>query len=76
MMYVVLTKNFYLDDSNKLIAVRLISAFWAEKTFYSFFLEMVYVEIMKNIHLTDSNEVITVGLISAYWAQKCLIPTF
>ena len=57
------------------MAVRLISAFWAEKTFDSFFVDMVYVEFMKNIHLTDSNEVMVVRLISAYSAQERLIPT-
>ena len=31
MMYVEFMKNFYLVDSNKLMAVRLISASWAQK---------------------------------------------
>ena len=38
MMYVVFMKNFHLACSNKLMAVGLISAFWAQKrlipTFY------------------------------------------
>ena len=30
-MYVELMKNFFLADSSELMAVRLISAFWAQK---------------------------------------------
>ena len=33
MMYAELMKNFFLADSSELMAVRLISAFWAEKRF-------------------------------------------
>ena len=58
------------------MAVRLISAFWAQKTFDSHFLDMVYVEFMKNIHLADSNEVMVVRLISAYSAKKRLFLLF
>ena len=43
-------KNFYLDDSNKLMAVWLISAFWAQKAFDSYFIDMVYVDFMKNTY--------------------------
>ena len=77
MMYVEFMKNFYLVDSNKLMAVRLISAFWAQKTFDSNFLDMVYVELMKNIRHSDSNEAMVVSrLFSGYSAKERLIPTF
>ena len=75
MMYVELMKNFNLDDSNKLMAVRLISAFWAQKMFDSYFLGMMYVEFMRNFYLTDWNKLRAVILISAFWAKKRLIPT-
>ena len=75
MMYVELMKNFLLTDSGELFAVRLISASWAQKTFYSYFLDMMYLELMKNFHLADSSELLAVRLISASWAQKRLIPT-
>ena len=54
-------KNFNLDDWNKLMAVRLISAFWSQKTIDSYFLDIVYVEFIKNFHLADSNEVMGVS---------------
>ena len=53
MMYVEFTKNLYLANSNKLIAVWLISASPAQKTFDSYFLDVVYVEFMKNFNLAD-----------------------
>ena len=52
-MYVEFTKNLYLANSNKLIAVRLISATSAQKTFDSSFLDILYVEFMKNFKLAD-----------------------
>ena len=81
-MYVELMKNFLLADSKELMAVRLISPFWAHfallspKTFHSYFLDMMYVEFMKNFLLVDSSELMAVRLISASWAQKRLIPIF
>ena len=48
MMYVELMKNFLFADSREVKAVKLISAFWAKKTFVSYFLDMMYVELMKN----------------------------
>ena len=69
-------KNFLPADSSELLAVRLISASWSQKTFDSYFLEMMYIELMKNFLLADSRELIAVRLISACWAQKRLIPTF
>ena len=68
MMYVVFMKNFHLAWWNKLMAVRLISVFWAQKRLIPTF--------MKNFHLACSNKLMAVGLISAFWAQKRLIPTF
>ena len=59
MVYAEFMKKFHLADSNEVMAVRLISASSATKTFHSYFLDMVYVEIMKNFHLADSSEVIT-----------------
>ena len=46
-MYVEFMKNFNLVDSNKLIAVRLISAFWAPKTFDPYFVHMMYIDFIK-----------------------------
>ena len=48
MMYVVFMKNFYLIDSNEVMAVRHISASWAQKQFDSYRLDMVYAKRMKN----------------------------
>ena len=75
-MYVELMKNFLLADSSELLAVRLISASWAQKTFDSYFFDMMYVDLMKNFLLADSGELFAVRLISASRAQKRLIPTF
>ena len=47
MMYVELMKNFLLADSSELVAVRVISASRAKKTFDSYFLDMMYVVFMK-----------------------------
>ena len=69
-------ENFLLSDSSELMAVRLISASWAQKTLDSYFFDMIYVELMKNFHLADSSELLAVRLLSASWAQKRLIPTF
>ena len=82
MMYVEFIKNFLLADSSKLMAVTLISAYWAHfalltpRTFDSYFLNMMYVEFMKNLLLADSSKLMAVRLISASWAQKRLIFTF
>ena len=76
MMYAELMKNFHLACWNKLMAVRLISAFSAQKAFDSYFLDMMYVVFMKNFHLVCWNKLISVRLISAFSAQKRLIPTF
>ena len=48
----------------------------SQKTFDSYFFDMMYVELMKNFLLADSNELMVVRLISASWAQKRLIPAF
>ena len=58
----------YLADSNKLMAIRLISATWAQKSFDSYFLDIRYVDLMKKFHFAVSNEVMAVRLISASWA--------
>ena len=114
MMYVEFMKNFVVADSSELIAVRVISASWAQKrliptsrhdvrrvhekfsslrferaidyktrfdllsqkTFDSYFLDMMYVEFMKNSLLADSSDLMAVRLILTSWAQKRLIPTF
>ena len=68
MMYVDFIKNFLLADSCKYIAVRLISASWAQKQkFDSYFLDMMYVEFMKNFLVADSSKLMAVTLISASW---------
>ena len=46
----------------------------SQKTFDSYFLDIMYVEIIKKI-LADSNKLFAVWLISSSWAQKRLIPT-
>ena len=66
MVYLDFIKNFHLADLKEVMAIRLISANWANETFDSYFVDMVYVEFMRNIHLTDSSEVMAVILISAY----------
>ena len=47
-----------------------------EKTFDSYFFDMIYVELKKNFLLADSSELMVVRLISASWGQKRLILTF
>ena len=66
MVYIEFVKNFHLADLNEVMAVRLISASSAQKTFDSYFLETVYVKFMKNFHLADSNEVM------AHWGLLSL----
>ena len=75
-MYIEFMKNFLLADSNELMAVKLISASWAQKAFDSYFLDITYVEFMKNFLLADSSELMAFRVISASWAQKRLILTF
>ena len=58
------------------MAVRLMLAFLAQKTFDSEFLHMLCVGFMKNFLLADSSELLAVRLILASLAQKRLIPTF
>ena len=65
MMYVEFMKNFLLADSSELMAVRVISACSAQRTFDSYFLDMMYVEFMKNVLLADSSELMAVRVISA-----------
>ena len=47
MKYAEFMKNVLLADSSELIAVRVISASRAKKTFDSYFLDMMYVVFMK-----------------------------
>ena len=76
MIYVELMKIFLLAESIELMAVRVISASWAQKRFDSYFLDNMYVEFMKNFLLADSSELMGVRVTSASWAKKRLIPTF
>ena len=69
-------KNFPLADSSDLLVVRLNLASWAQKTFDSYFLDMMYVEFKKNFFSRRFERAIGVRLNSATWAQKRLIPTF
>ena len=69
-------KIFFYADSSELLAVKLISASWAEKRLIPTFWDKVYVECMKNFHLADSRELMGVRLISSSWAQTRLIPYF
>ena len=57
------------------MAVRVISASWAQKTFDSYFLAIMYVEFIENFLLSDSRELLGVILILESSAQKRLIPT-
>ena len=75
MMFVELMKNFLLDNSSELMAVRLILASWVQKQVIPYFVDMMFVEFMKNFHLADSSELMAVRLILASWAQKQVIPT-
>ena len=69
-MYVEFMKNFSLADTSEQMAVRFTSASWAQKTFDSYFLDMMYVEFMKNFSLADWSELMAVRLISASLAQN------
>ena len=75
MMYVEFMQNVFLADSSELMGVRLIFASWAQKRFYSYFLDMMYVGFIKNFFLADTSELLDVLPISVSWAQKRLIPT-
>ena len=65
MMYVKFMKNFLLANSSELMAVRVISASSAPKTFHSYFLDMMYVEFMKNFLPANSSDLLAVRLILA-----------
>ena len=65
MMFALFMENFHLACWNKLMAVRLISVFWAQKTFDFYFLDMMYVVFLKNFLLDDSSELLAVTLILA-----------
>ena len=58
-------KNFTLSDSSDLLAVRLILASSAQKTFDSYFLDMMYVEFKKKISSRRFERAIRVRLILA-----------
>ena len=64
-MYVEFMKNFLLADSREQMAVRVISASRAPKTFDFYFVGIIYVEFMKNFLLSDSREQMAVRVISA-----------
>ena len=76
MMYVDLMKNFPRADSSEIMAVRLISASWAQKGFYSYHLDMMYVEFVKKFYLACWRKLMAFRLISISSAQKRFIPTF
>ena len=76
MMYVEFMKNFPLADWSKLMAVRFISAYWAEKRWFLLSIPDVRGVHEKFFSLRDLSEIMAVRLISATWAQKRLIPTF
>ena len=69
-------EKFFLADSSKLIAVRLIFGILSPKTSDSCFVDMMYVQLMKNFLLADASGVLAIRLILASWAQKRLILTF
>ena len=60
MVYVEFMKNVLLADSSELIAVRLILVSSAQKTFDSYFLDMMYVVFIKNFLLADSSELLAI----------------
>ena len=75
MVYVEFMKKFHLADSDEVMAVRLISASSAEKTFHSYFLDMLFIEFMKNFHLADASEVIALDSFRPH-EPKTLSPNF
>ena len=82
MMYVEFMKIFLLADSSELMAVRLISATWAQKRLFSTFYtwctlswsKILLPPIRASRSLLDSFR--PPDIISASWAQKRLIPPF
>ena len=56
-------KNFPLADSSDLLVARLNLASWAQKTFDSYFLDMMYVEFKKDFPLVDSSELLVLDSI-------------
>ena len=64
-MYVEFMKNFLLADSSELMGVRVIFGLLSQKTFDSYFLDIMYVVFMKNFLLADSSELMGVRVISA-----------
>ena len=69
-MYLEFMKNFSLADTSEQMAVRFISAYWAQKTFDSCFLDMIYVAFIKNFLVSDSSALMAVRLISASWPKN------
>ena len=59
-MYVEFMKNFLLANPRELLAVRVISGLLSQKTFDSYFVDMIYVEFIKNFLLSDSRELLGV----------------
>ena len=75
-MYVEFIRNFFLTDSSEVMAVRVISASWAPKTFDSHFLDMMYVEFIKNFFLTHSSELMVLESFRLPEPKILLIRTF
>ena len=69
MMYVEFMKKFSLADSSELMAIRLISASWAQKRL----IPTVY--FLDDVCRASFERADGFRLISASWAQKGLIPT-
>ena len=76
MMYAEFMKNFLLANSSEMMAVRLMSASWAQKRLIPTFLKWCTSSAWKIFFSPISSELLAVRFILASWAQKLLIPTF
>ena len=69
-MYVEFMKNFLLGDSIELLAATVIFVILSQKTFDSYFLDIMYVEFVKNFLLGDSIELLAARLIFVILSPK------
>ena len=68
--------NFVLPDWERADGCYIHFGLLSQKTFDSYFLDMMFVEFKKYFLLADSCDLIVVRFISISLAQKRLIPTF
>ena len=65
MLYVEFMKNFLLANPRELLAVRVISVLLSQKTFDSYFVDMIYVEFHKKFSSLRFEELFGVTLMLA-----------